>query len=103
MADRAEVVPLPLGRRARSAPEFPEPTEYFSDAANPARALSVTWSPDHRAVQVSIDDAGGPPTALLLDADDVLDLVRALVTGLPEPGPACPRPPATVLPLTPRR
>jgi hypothetical protein len=98
----ADVVPLPLGRGARSAPEFGEPAEFFVDLADPARALSLTWSPDQQVVQVSIEAPGDRSSVVILDADDVLNLVRALVEGLPEPGPACPRPPATVLPLTPR-
>lgn len=98
----ADVVPLPLGRRARNAPEFPDPAEFFLDAADPTRALSLTWSPDQDVVQVSIQASNGRTSAVILDADDVLNLVRALVEGLPEPGPARPRPPATVLPLTPR-
>lgn len=94
----ADVVPL----RRRSAPEFPEPAEFFLDAADPARSLSLTWSPDQQVVQVSIGTVGGAPAALVLDADEVLDLVRALVEGLPDSGPRCSGPPATVLPLTPR-
>ena len=95
MADRADVVPL----RHRGAPEFPEPAEVFVDAADSGRALSVAWSPDQQVVQFSIEEPGGNSSALVLDADDVLDLVRALVEGLPEPAAACPRPPAIVLPL----
>ena len=97
MADSAEVVPL----RPRG-PEFPEPADYFVDAADPARALSVTWSPDHEAVQLGIESADGVPFSLVLPADEVLDLVRALVGGLPEVGARCSRPPATILPMTPR-
>jgi hypothetical protein len=102
MANSADVVPLPLGRRARGAPEFPEPVDYFVDAAVPGRALSVTWAPDNQALQVRIESPDGSLTSLVLPADQVLDLVRALVAGLPEVGARCPRPPATVLPLTPR-
>ena len=98
----ADVVPLPVGLRARSAPEFGEPEEFFVDAADPARALSLSWSPDQRVVQVGIEVPGGAASEVILDADEVLDLVRALVEGLPEPGSACPRPLATVLPLRPR-
>jgi hypothetical protein len=94
---RAEVVPL----RRQSAPDFPEPLAHFSDAAEPERTLSVTWSPDHRLVQVSVGRPG-ETEALQLDADHVLDLVRALIEGLPEVGAGCPRPPATVLPMHPR-
>ncbi len=98
----ADVVPLPLGRGARSAPEFGEPAEFFVDLADPARGLSLTWAPDQQVVQVAIEGADGSSTGVILDADDVLNLVRALVEGLPESGPARPRPPATVLPLRPR-
>jgi hypothetical protein len=99
MADRADVVPLPVGRKARGAAQFPEPADYFVDVEDPARALSVTWSPDHTVVQLGIEAADGSPTALVLHADEVLDLVRALVVGLPEHGTGCPHPPATVVPL----
>jgi hypothetical protein len=102
MADSANVVPLPVGRGARSAPAFPEPADFFLDAADPARALSVTWSPDHEAIQLGIESADGSSTALVLPAEEVLDLIRALVEGLPEAGAACSRAPATVVPLTPR-
>ncbi len=97
MADRADVVPL-----RRRAPEFPEPAEFFADAADPDRALSVAWSPDADVVQLRIDSADGERTALILAAEDVLDLVRGLVGGLPEPAARCARPDATVLPLRPR-
>ena len=102
MADRADVVPLPLGRRGRSGRDFPEPADFFVDGGDPARALSVTWSPDHDAVQLGISAADGTPAALVLHADEVLGLVRALVEGLPETGVSCSRPPATILPMTPR-
>lgn len=91
----ADVVPL----RLRSAPEFGEPAEFFADAADSGRALSVTWSPDQQVVQFSIETPGDPASALILDSDDVLDLVRVLVEGLPQLAPRCPRPPATVHPL----
>lgn len=99
MADRADVVPLPVGRKARGAAQFPEPADYFVDADDPGRALSIAWSPDHTVVQLGIQAADGSPTALVLQADEVLDLVRALVEGLPETGTGCPHPPATVVPL----
>ncbi len=94
----ADVVPL----RRPSRPAFGPPAASFSDVADPAQALSVAWSPDARTVRLGIGAAEGPFAALVLDADDVLDLVRALVDGLPAPG-ATPRPPAPVLPLVPRK
>ena len=101
MADRADVVPLPLGRRGRGGPEFPPPADFFVDAVDPARALSLTWSPDHTVVQLAISAADGTPAALVLRPDEVLSLVRALVEGLPETSAACPRPPGVVLPFPP--
>lgn len=98
MADRADVVPL----RRRGGPDFPEPIDYFVDAVDPAHALSVTWSPDHQAVQLTIGTPDGEPMALILVADHVLELVRTLVEGLPDTGPARARPPATVLQMHPR-
>lgn len=92
----ADVVPL----RSRRGPVVPEPAEIFADADEPGRVLSVSWAPDERAVQLSVSDAGADPTTFVLDADDVVDLVRALVEGLAFP--RGPQDPAVVLPLTPR-
>ncbi len=94
----ADVVPL----RGRRAPEIPEPADVFADAVEPTRALSVSWSQDERVVSLTVETAGGAPVLFALDAEDVLDLVRALVDGLAEPERGRPREPAVVLPLTPR-
>jgi hypothetical protein len=93
----ADVVPL----RRRGAPEFSEPADYFVDAADPARALRVCWSPDHESVQLGFSSAEDAQHTLVLPADEVLELIRALVDGLPDVGGRCSRPPAPVLPLTP--
>lgn len=94
----AKVVPL-LGRRA---PDVPEPADVFADAADPTRALAVTWSQEQRVVCLSVETEGGVPVPFALDAEDVLDLVRALVDGLAEPDRRRPSGPAIVLPITPR-
>lgn len=93
----ADVVPL----RRRGCPEFGPPAATFLDAADPGRALSVAWSPDASAVRLGVGAADGPVAELVLDGEDVLELVRALVEGLPAAG-AGSRPPAPVVPLTPR-
>lgn len=91
----ADVVPL----RRRGAPEFSGPARCFVDAAEPDRALTATWAPDQQAVQISIEGPDGGICALVLGAEDVLHLVRALVEGLPLPAAGEPRPLAAVLPL----
>lgn len=93
----ADVVPL----RGHRGPEVPEPGDVFVDATDPTRALSVTWSQDERVVCLSVESAGSAPVPFALDAEDVLDLVRALADGLADPD-RRPRGPAVVLPLTPR-
>ena len=94
----ADVVPL----RRLGSPQFPGPAAFFVDATDPARALSATWAPDQQAIQLSIETPDGRPCALILSAEDVLHLVRALVEGLPLPAAAEPRPLAAVIPLKPR-
>lgn len=94
----ADVVPL-LGRRT---PDVPEPADVFADAAESTRALSVSWSQEERVVCLSVESAGCAPVPFALDAEDVLDLVRALVDGLAEPDRGRPRRPAVVLPMAPR-
>lgn len=82
MADPADVVPL---HRGGSAP-FGRPAAVFPDVSTPARGLSVTWSPDQQAIRFGIESPDQSPSAVVLGADDLLDLVRALMEGLPRPG-----------------
>lgn len=98
MADPADVVPL---RRGGSAP-FCEPAAAFPDVTDPARALSLAWSPDQQAIRIGIEHADGSPAAVVLRADDLLDLVRVVMEGLPRPG-GGDAVLAPVVPLTPRQ
>lgn len=106
MADRADVVPL----RRHRVPEHCERGEHFADALDPARTLSVSWSADHEAIRIGIATLdgsdgtdGGGADAVVLRADEVLALVRALVERLPGSAPAVSRAPAAVIPLLPRK
>ena len=96
MADPADVVPL---RRSGSVP-FGDPAAVFPDGSDPTRGLSVTWSPDQRAIRLGIETPDQGPSAVVLSADDLLNLVRVLMEGLPRPGGDSPL--ATVVPLRPR-
>lgn len=88
----AEVVPL---RRPGAPAPAESDIEVFLDVADPDRALSVTWV-DERQLRLTIDAAGDDRVVFSLDADDALELVRAVVAGLPVPG-DFPGTPATVL------
>lgn len=98
MVDPADVVPL---RRGGSTP-FGEPAALFADVSDPARALSLTWSPDQRAIRFGVESCDGSSGAVVVSADDLLDLVRAVMDGLPRPD-SVDTPVATVIPLRSRQ
>lgn len=99
MADRADVVPL---RRHRD-PESSGPAEHFPDAVDPARALSVSWSIDQATIRIGIEAPDGTHDHVVLQADEVLHLARALVERLPGSDGGGPRSPAAVISLPTRK
>jgi hypothetical protein len=94
----ADVVPL----RARAPqPDAVEPV-VFDEAAGPGW-LAVQWQ-QPGGVDLAIGVDGTESAVFRLAPEDVLELVRVLVEGLHEPGaPVRLGPPATVLPMSPRR
>jgi len=93
----ADIVPL---RAREPQPEAAEPV-VFDDAAGPGW-LAVQWL-QPGGVDLAIGEDETESSVFRLAPEDVLELVRVLVEGLREPGPVRIGPPATVLPMTPRR